>query len=631
MILFVKFIKVFIILFAVLILFLFGLPGTTSIVRSNFPFDQNSQTRLENSSFPDAHIIGQLGGANNAIFVSGNMTYIGIGHQLVILDTSDVSSPTLIGQSGVNPGIIEGIFVQDNLAYLIDNQGNLITIDVLDSSNPVFLYILQLPVNHDANFFILESLEVNSTHAFVAEREGLYPQPDLCNVFMINIENPQGQFLEGQYSQEGFCSGLHIEGSLLYLAASHNGLQIVDVSDIQIPNLIGSTLMPKNAYGHVGYAIDVDVSHPYAYVAYNGQSPASGNFVVYDISNTQNIQELGVFTQISHEVKTINKLGDYGTITVHGWNVDALNGIVFMDVSNPEEPVLANSYNHAGFPMDHTVINHHVYYADAETGLKILDYSDIENIILSGTYDEDVGGAVNFNTFGDRVYLARQDSGMSIVDVGDPTNPYTIADYSPPGSVFGVDVAGMNAYVTFSENGGLSGFDVVDMSQLPVLNRIGRYEVDHSVWDVELGDNYAYIHTSSGMEVIDITNPENPVFQGTCCEKGPLGILQLIDGTLYMIQEFGGLSIIDVNDPTNPLELGFFSACQATDFFIEHPYAYVTDGNMGLIVIDIADPENPLFVYDFDVDRSHGVWIDGDILYFTSGYRLYLMETTNEY
>ena len=66
----------------------------------------------------DISLVGQIGGATYAVAVAGHYAYVGVGPRLVILDVADPSHPILVGQTAPLPGVVEGVAVVGNIAYI---------------------------------------------------------------------------------------------------------------------------------------------------------------------------------------------------------------------------------------------------------------------------------------------------------------------------------------------------------------------------------------------------------------------------------------------------------------------------------------------------------------------------------
>ena len=85
----------------------------------------------------NVELVGQIGGATYAVAVEGNYAYIGVGPRLVILDVSTPSHPVVVGQTGVLPGVVEGVAVAGGCAYVADGSGGLRVVNVANPGAPV--------------------------------------------------------------------------------------------------------------------------------------------------------------------------------------------------------------------------------------------------------------------------------------------------------------------------------------------------------------------------------------------------------------------------------------------------------------------------------------------------------------
>jgi hypothetical protein len=66
-----------------------------------------------------------------------------------------------------------------------------------------------------------------------------------------------------------------------------------------------------------------------------------------------------------------------------------------------------------------------------------------------------------------------------------------------------------------------------------------------------------------------------------------------------------GLLVLDITDPSAPtLEGSFDTSGQAYGVTVAGNYAFVADGSDGLQVIDISDPASPFLVGNFDTEGS---------------------------
>lgn len=78
-------------------------------------------------------LISQIGGIVQAVALQGNLAYIGLGPHLVILDVSDPVSPNVVGQTGVLPGVVNGVAVAGPYAYVADGPSGFLILRFLTS------------------------------------------------------------------------------------------------------------------------------------------------------------------------------------------------------------------------------------------------------------------------------------------------------------------------------------------------------------------------------------------------------------------------------------------------------------------------------------------------------------------
>ncbi len=104
--------------------------------------------------------------------------------------------------------------------------------------------------------------------------------------------------------------------------------------------------------------------------------------------------------------------------------------------------------------------------------------------------------------------------------------------------------------------------------------------------------NYAYIADYfSGLQIIDISNPTNPILKGNYYSSGEATDVQVVGNYAYLAAGGGGLQIIDISNPTNPTIKGNYqnNYDYAFDVKVVGSYAYVAAREGGLQIIDVSD------------------------------------------
>jgi choice-of-anchor B domain-containing protein len=123
--------------------------------------------------------------------------------------------------------------------------------------------------------------------------------------------------------------------------------------------------------------------------------------------------------------------------------------------------------------------------------------------------------------------------------------------------------------------------------------------------------NYAYIghfQNASGVDIIDISDPTNPVqvanFRGTGGDN-EIRDIEIQNGIGFFSSDSstsGGIFVVDLSDPTNPVQLARIDpsnggARHVHTLSVDGAYLYEADSATSIIrVFDISDPSNPMWV-----------------------------------
>jgi hypothetical protein len=227
-------------------------------------------------------------------------------------------------------------------------------------------------------------------------------------------------------------------------------------------------------------------------------------------------------------------------------------------------------------------------------------------------------------------YLAAGHSGLRVIDVSDPTNPYEVGRCPVPGYAEGVYVSGSLAYVA---TWGPNSLRVVDVSNPFNPHVVGYCTTPTMAVNVYVHDSIAYVAaTESGLRIIDVSNSASPHELGYYNTPGSAEGVYVLDFLAYIADHQRGLCIVDVTDPATPHRLGHFDNSKwALEVFISGSLAYIAD-MYGLYVVDVSAPSNPHQVgYYNTTGLAEEVWVSGS-LSFVADYDagLVILEYLNE-
>ncbi len=147
---------------------------------------------------------------------------------------------------------------------------------------------------------------------------------------------------------------------------------------------------------------------------------------------------------------------------------------------------------------------------------------------------------------------------------------------------------------------------------------LGSVDMPSSARGVAVSGTLTYVADgSSGLQVIDVSDPGSPVILGSVDTPGFARGVAVSGPVAYVADTAFGLQVIDVSDPESPVILGSVDTPgQATEVAVSGNVAYVADGASGLSVIDVSDPGCPVILGSVDTPGSaHGVAVSGAVAY----------------
>jgi len=482
---------------------------------------------------------------------------------LEIYDITERREPRLLSiteNSGFSFVIEAGA---SGLLYLPTSNGELIVLDATNGASPEIVGRFEFAGS-------ATSLAVQGDRAYlsVASAADGNPPSFKAELLTLDISEPTNIRLIGEgLSIDGFLENLQIDGSSL-LGIQFNGdfggkIVQFELSDFDAPKRIGALPDVRD----LGLNFQV----------HNGSIFALGETELASLPLPPSLADPGLLGIEPTQGKAfgLSIKDDVAYAAVRGI------GVYVIDVAEPTNPQRISlldgddEKNTWGLVADGDTAL--LFGQMSPPGTRVMDITDplsiaqIGNIAMGDQFGNRAEGAV---IQGNIAYLASDVLGLIIADISDPARPQTLAEFPLPngrGEYSGIGIAG--DYVLALDEG--SGMDIIDVSNPSQPVKVSSYtstlgEPDNS-WtpaNVEVAGGFAYItqvdfifsgdfpnfsvEVIGGLELVDISNPLSPTFVSTVKTSGKSLSVALSDNVVYVRDTDGAIDIIDITDPVQP-------------------------------------------------------------------------------
>ena len=203
------------------------------------------------------------------------------------------------------------------------------------------------------------------------------------------------------------------------------------------------------------------------------------------------------------------------------------------------------------------------------------------------------GSLARFTITGNHLYTVTS-SNLTAYDISNPIDPQKKSDIE-----IGAAIETIFPYENMLFIGSQTGMLIYDNTNPESPRFVSRYDHIMSCDPVVVQGDYAYVTLRDGtdcrfgsnlLDVIDISNPANPVLLNSYFMLNPHGLG--VDGdNLFVCEGTHGIKVFDLNDPTDPQE----------SRFIEDFHTFDVIPNNGVLIIT---GEDGIFQYRYDQNQN---------------------------
>ncbi len=234
----------------------------------------------------------------------------------------------------------------------------------------------------------------------------------------------------------------------------------------------------------------------------------------------------------------------------------------------------------------------------------------------------------------DYIFVNDKYKGVHVIDNSNPDNPRKISFIKIAGNV---DISVKDNYLYADSITDLMVFDISDISNIQIVNRLENVLRDNIIWPAE-ADIFEYGDWNYGSEIligwevvterrlisdfesrwgqVDILMAE-AMDAGNVGQGGSLARFKIVGDYLYAVDSHN-INVFEISDLENPVDLeDVFAGFDIETIFYNGEYLFL--GSMrGMYIYNLTVPSSPEFVSEF----QHGtacdpVVVDGDYAYVT--------------
>lgn len=507
-----------------------------------------------------------------------NYTYGNYG--LRTYDISDPMNPVFMSYYETIYNEVRDIAAHDDLVYLIENspvgQYSYSVIEIIDTSDPAN----PIHLGDETVDLRMYDLCVNDGYAYALYTYDLNPN----GFYIFDVMNPEEPVSISSVDHgRAFSWDITISGHYAYISAY--GIMIYDISEPWSPELIrvdnsfsGEEL---TIHGAVGYMLSAH------YIS------------TIDFSDPLNPQQMGNL-YYNDDFRRLGVSENIGFAILDSGYPGYSRNLQLIDFTDLYDPYFMGAYSPPEVVYDVQVYEGHAYVANGYSGLQVIDIGDPSNPIL-GNNLEIQDKAVDIFIDGNYAYLADYYAGLKIFDISDPQDPFQVGSYNIyQRNTFEIYVDGIYAYVINKERQSPFTYytyilDISDPSQPELMNIIeGLYRPEY----VLVNDNHAYFSTRQSLEIFDVSDVSFPIHIASYFYRENGYGIDIEGDYVYAATSPSGIEIIDVSDPENPIFVSGYDSLYTSEIAVRDGYAFLS-GAGRFYLMDVSDPTQPLLISSY--------------------------------
>lgn len=411
-------------------------------------------------------------------------------------------------------------------------------------------------------------------------------------VQVVDMSDPDLPFILGSVEVEGRAMSVDIRDHLAYVACAQGGVAVVDFSRPGNPFVAEKLISP-------GVAWSLEIVGNYLYVA-----AGSEGLHVFDASRPSAPHHVTTLPMEGHSID-LAAAGDFGLMVA-----SVKGGLQFVDISQPSKPALSGGMDTGEPVMAVDAAEGVGFAADMSGRLFLIDLkSNLANPSILGNI-ELLGRPASITYLNDRVYVAAM-AGVHVIDVSSFARPKlagTIGMRNARGAV----AEGGHIYVANSKG----GMAVVDERRIQPLQTIDHFNSKGDAMNLRLVDRNLYLADGKGgLKTLEIDEAGRLGLIGHTSLEGKVRDIEVDGDSAYIANSRGSLDVLDIARPDEQRLLGSADSMGlAMTLRFYNGLALVVTNELtgkdgegmvtGLQIFDLADRARPQLLSSLPLDHG---------------------------
>jgi len=254
------------------------------------------------------------------------------------------------------------------------------------------------------------------------------------------------------------------------------------------------------------------------------------------------------------------------------------------------------------------VDDNHAYLACGSRGFIVINVEDPSNPYTEGSC------AVNgeprcVNLYDGFAYIGIV-NGLYKVNISNPANPYIIDSCQTSIRIYDIYIEGDYAYTACD----IAGLLIIELSSMTI---VGSCDTVGIVNEVHVSENYAYLSRryDGAIQKVDVSDIYHPFLSETIETPGDMLSIFVEGDNVFAVD--GNLQIAEIS--TSTLLDQYITPDSTKDVYICDSFAFLADDDSGLLVVDVEDPYNPTFAANYNTqgDDCYDTFVENEYVYIT--------------